>query len=277
MFSQTIYEENGFNNKQLLVLNDDHTFDYKVLGMSCSDLDAGMFEISGKYETNGINIYFVPLKITKYIIPHQIDSLNIHSDSLDIVKKVEYSRTYQKKDGFLSNFKILRYKNYEFLIESDKLGKYYGSIKDQYLELSNLIDEDDRDLNYFMNSRLNLLKNNNFGKEDLISTIPKEYKKYFHKKPINSNVLNFKEKHYRDKEYQPSVPDEMAMLYEYEINLDKGKKDGVFASMLFFPQKDKENCFGEFRITSSSENTSKIKIILGDKCNLENNIFSTKR
>ncbi|WP_312078994.1 hypothetical protein [Chryseobacterium sp.] len=275
IFAQTIYESNGFNEKLLLILNDDKTFMFKSLASSCYDREVSLTEISGTYLKNNKSISLESQKISRSKIPLTKDSLDIKSDSLNLMKNILFSRQYSKEDNFQTKFNIIRYKNYEFLIENDDFGAQYNSLKEQYLKLSTLVDNDDQYLKYFMIAKLHKLKSENYNKSDLSKSLPKEYKKYFHSTPIFAEVLNFTERKYRDPSVIESVPDEEATLYEYEIELNKGTNDGLFPSMMLHLQSDTTS-LQSFEIVFSSKEKSKAKATLGTQFQLKNSKLSTK-
>lgn len=276
IFAQTIYESNGFNEKQLLILNNDKTFIYKFLGRSCNEVEANLIEIYGKYKENKISISFESQKIIKSKILFKTDSLNIKYDSLDTLKNIVFSRPFSKKDKFQSKYNIVRYKNYEFLMEDNDFEASYQTLQEQYLKLSSLVDDNNEYLEYFIIAKLHQAKDENYDKNDLLRGIPNKYKKYYHVNPIIAQVINFSQNKYRDSTVIDSVPDEEAMLYEYEIELNKGTNDGIFSQMVFYSQTDIEKCYQGFEVVSTSKSRSKAKAILSNECNLKNSIFSTK-
>lgn len=275
VFAQITYFGDGFNKKEILILNNDNTFNYKSLQRSCYDDDAGLIEIFGNFNNDLDAIFLNPQKIIKSRIKFSNDSLDIKSDSLNIQKKIISSKNYSKEDKFQSKFNILRYKNYEMLVENDDFGAVYQSLEDEYLEFTRLVDIDDEYLNYYMRSKLHIVKNRNYTKKDFINSIPKNFKKYFHIKPITANVLYFTEEKHRDPNIIESVPDDLAMLYNHKITINKGKEDGLFPKMRLFAQKDMKNCWKEFTILTTNQNTSVVELLTDRKCKLEGNILRT--
>ena len=275
VFAQITYFGDGFNKKEILILNNDNTFNYKSLQRSCYDNDADLVEIFGNFNNDLDAIFLNPQKIIKSRIKFSNDSLDIKSDSLNILKKIISSGNYSKEDKFQAKFNILQYKNYEMLVENDDFGAVYRSLEDEYLDFTRLVDMDDEYLNYYMQSKLHIVKDINYTKKDLINSIPEKFKKYFHIKPITAKVLNFSEEKHRDPHILESVPDDEAMLYNHKITINKGQEDGLFPKMKLYAQKDIKNCWKEFTILNSNRNTSVVELLTDRKCKLEGNILRT--
>lgn len=268
MFSQMVYEGNGFNHKQLFIFNDDNSFETRSLSRGCMDDGVSFHQSFGRYEINNSEIKLFIEKKIESTLPHS-DSLIVKSDSLNILKKIIKSENVSE----IRTYDILKYKNYQFLMP--------GFISDsillpEYIKISDMVDQDGVEIEHYIIGSPHQKGNFNYDKEQIINSIPKKYRNYFHKKPIELKVLSYKMKNYRDPNIVPWLSDNEAMLYEYVINLNKGMKDGIFKGMKVYPKKDLKNCYG-FEIIESSNRRSVAKQTLTDKCTIEKNEFSTKR
>lgn len=272
--SQIIYEGNDFNYKQYLELNSDKTFKYKSLGASCMDSEYTMIESNGTYFQSDKTIHLNYLDHTVSKVPFLKDSLTLKDQLIDVKKKIIKTEKYNDSKKREINYHILQYKNKQFLIED--YNDEYITTKEQFLELSDNLNQDNERIDTFIKSKLHFSGKFNITKNQLINLIPKNYKFYFNNKPITLKVINYTEKKYRDPMLIPEVPDEEAMLYEYEILLDKGSKNGIFMEMKIYPQQDLKNCNYDFQFTKIEENKSVGKLGTSSKCNLNGNFFSTK-
>ncbi|KQS92008.1 hypothetical protein [Chryseobacterium sp. Leaf394] len=272
--SQIIYEGDGFNYKQYLQLNSDKTFKYKSLSAACMDSEYTLIESNGTYfqSEKTILLNYADFIVSK--VPFYKDSLTLGDELIDVKKNIIKTEKYNDGTKREINYYILQYKDKQFLMED--YDDEYVSTKEQFLEFSDNLNQDNERINIFISSKLHFSGHFNTTKNQLINLIPKKYKFYFTDKPISLKVINYTEKTYRDPTLILEVPDEEAMLYEYEIQLDKGTQHGIFMEMKIYPQQDLNNCNYDFHFTKIGKNSSTGKLGTSSKCNLNGNFFSTK-